>query len=110
MAGIRSYRFGQVAAHESFMPIKAWKCLAFVLFWSPLLPSSWAQFVAFNDYSAGAGTSTNATTYGPPGGGVLKNITDGTPTGVTVNISNLRTVASTAQSSPSYGTPAFVVF
>jgi hypothetical protein len=110
MAGIRSYCFGQVAAHESFMPIKAWKCLAFVLFWSTLLPSSWAQFVAFNDYSSGAGTSTNATTYGPPGGGVLKNITDGTPTGVTVNISNLRTVASTSQSSPTYGTPAFIVF
>jgi hypothetical protein len=92
------------------MPINRWKSLAFVLLALSLVPPGWAQFVAFNDYSSGAGTSPNATTYGPPGGGVLKNITDGTPTGASVNISSSGTVASTVQSSPTYGTPAFIVF
>jgi len=68
------------------------------------------QFVAFNDMGPGGGTHTNTTTYAPGTSGVLKNITNGAPTGVSVNITTANTVVSTTQSSPSYGTPAFIVF
>src|SRR5437879_10777419 len=93
------------------MTIKRRKSLTFLLFSLTLLPSSWAQFVAFNDYSSGAGTATNTTTYGPPNSGPLKNIVDGTLTGAAVTVSISGTVPlSSAQSSPAYGTPAFIVF
>src|SRR5436190_2087916 len=93
------------------MPMKAWQCLAFVLVWLTQLPSSWSQFVAFNDYSTAAGTSTSTTTYGPTNAGPTKNIVDGTPTGAAVAVSISGTVPlSSSQSSPAYGTPAFIVF
>src|SRR6266850_3976902 len=75
-----------------------------------LIPEALAQFVAFNDMGPGGGTHTNTTTYAPGTSGVLKNITNGAPTGVSVNITTANTVVSTTQSSPSYGTPAFIVF
>ena len=72
-----------------------------------------AQFAAFNDFGPGLGTHTNATAYGSPGfaaSGVLKNITNGLPAGVTLAVTSSGVVASATQGTPDYGTPASIVF
>src|ERR1043166_823316 len=66
--------------------------------------------VAFNDLGPGDGTDTNATTFGTGTTGALKNIATGSSFGGTVAVTNASTVVSTTQSSPDYGTPAFIVF
>jgi len=89
-------------------------CRAVLLGLLAVLPcEAQAQFVAFNDFGPGFGTHTNATVYGSPGfaaSGVLKNITNGLPAGVTLAVTNSGVVASATQGTPDYGTPASIVF
>jgi len=73
-----------------------------------------AQFVAFNDTGTAAGTSSNATLYSlsAPTSGLLKNITNGANTSVTVAVtkSGPTAVASSSAANPDPGTPAYNAF
>src|SRR5438876_3290683 len=77
-----------------------------------------AQWVAFNDHYAGAGTApfTTAwnvfgTTGGAPGSsGPLRNIVTGDTLPVTIAINNDRTVGGTTSGAPDPGTPAYNIF
>jgi len=82
-----------------------------LVFWFAFVFAS-ASFgqVAFNDIGPADGTHTNATTFNVGAGGALKNILTGGAFGGSVTVTNASTVVSTTQSSPDYGTPAFVVF
>src|SRR5438105_8862410 len=78
-----------------------------------LLLCAWpalAQFVAFNDYAPGGGTHTNATTYGPGSSGRLKDIVTGAPAAANLLIYSSAITYGPLQSSPAYGTPAYIVF
>src|SRR5258705_3353762 len=84
-------------------------CSTILLLALTLMPELFAQ-VAFNDLGPSDGTHTNATTFDAGTTGALKNIATGNPFGGTVAVTNVSTVVSTTQSSPDYGTPAFIVF
>src|SRR5258705_6303460 len=84
-------------------------CSTILLLALTLMPELFAQ-VAFNDLGPSDGTHTNATTFNTGTSGALKNIATGNPFGGTVAVTNASTVVSTTQSSPDYGTPAFIVF
>jgi len=83
-----------------------------VLFATPL----YAQFVAFNDHAPGSGTYSNTTTWNclvAPTGGLLKNITNGVDTAVSLNISQSgigTAVNATLAGNPQIGTPANITF
>src|SRR5260221_7251107 len=83
-----------------------------VLFAGPL----YGQFVAFNDHAPYLGTSPNATTWNclvAPTGGLLKNITNGEDTAVSLNISQSgigTAMLSALAGYPEIGTPANITF
>src|SRR4051812_29281502 len=79
------------------------------LFVLAFVPACFGQ-VAFNDIGPADGTHSNATTFNVGASGALKNIATGGSFGGTVTVTNASTVVSTTQSSPDYGTPAFIVF
>ena len=70
------------------------------------------QFVAFNDTGTAPGTSSNATLYSlsAPTSGLLKNVTNGVNTAVSVAVTGSGTVASSSADNPDPGTPAYNVF
>lgn len=67
-------------------------------------------FIAFNDYSAGLLTHSNATSYGPGQSGKMKDIGTGAPLNVTLKVVGSNVVATGVQGAPTYGTPASVIF
>src|SRR5258706_5123645 len=92
------------------MRLKHQTALVLVLLLLAFPASVLAQFVAFNDYAPGTGTHSNATTFGPGASGLLKNITNGTPTAVTVTAVGSSLVFGSTQGVPDFGTPASTVF
>jgi len=75
-------------------------------------PGTTEGFVAFNDHASGGGTHPNATTYAANGttSGVLKEITDGTDTPVTLTTSHNGVTFESAGAGPGSGTDAYDVF
>ena len=75
-----------------------------------------AQFVAFNEHLGGVTTHSNITLYSvkPPSvtnAGVLRNITNGLPTGVTLTVTNAAGLSvGTTSGLPNAGSPADAVF
>jgi hypothetical protein len=82
---------------------------ALLLCLSALIPNTWG-WIAFNDYAPGMFTHSNTTSWGPGGGGALKNIETGEILPVTVTITAQGVAKAHVQGIPSYGTPASVVF
>jgi len=74
-----------------------------------MVPPLFGQ-TSFNDLGPLDGTHTNATTFGTGTSGPLKDIATGANLAARLAITNASTVVSTTQSSPDYGTPAFIVF
>jgi hypothetical protein len=85
------------------------KLIALILASSTLLETS-AGWVAFNDYAPGLLTHTNATIYGPGGGGPLKDIATGSNLPVSVAILGEGVAKNHIQGVPAYGSPASIVF
>ena len=71
-----------------------------------------AQFVAYNDFIRGAGTSSNASSYHftITNSGPLLNITNGARTAVTLTITNVGVSFGGVSVVPSNGSPAALVF
>ncbi len=70
-----------------------------------------SSFVSFNDYAPGLGTGSNVTSFGlSHTNGLLKEVTTGNPTGVSVTITNLGAAGDSYQGRPDYGSPASVIF
>ena len=69
-------------------------------------------FVAYNDHVAGAGTHPNATAFAANGtaSGLLKDVTTGADTGVTLTTSQSGVTFGNLSASPAPGTDAFDVF
>lgn len=68
------------------------------------------EWVAFNDFAPGLGTSSNATTYGFAQAGPLKDIATGAALKAKVSVVNANGAVSGNQARPDYGSPASVVF
>ena len=98
-------------------------CWNFGLVTRTLLVAAWgwggslsAQFVAFNEHLGGVTTHSNTTLYSvkPPSAtnaGVLRNLTNGAPTGVTLTVTNAAGLSVGSTSGlPIAGSPAETVF
>src|SRR6266850_890816 len=97
------------------MRARNWKrplALAGLIAW-PLIIQG--QFVAFNDHAPGPGTHPNTTTWSclaAPNGGLLKNITNGVNTAVTleITVTGVGIQGGSTAGYPQIGTPAHLTF
>ena len=106
---LMKYRSSEAGAHVM------WAWFLSVASLLSVLTNAWsaapAPFVAFNDSGVGLGTGTNVTTFNlSAASGVLKDITSGKATGVSLVITNSGAAAGAIQGRPDYATPASLVF